>query len=717
MGKTVKAWLCVMTIVISQPLLAQHKKEMKGDIDEVVVTGTGTRHVVKDAPVETQVITHRMLENYGGASLSDILNGLCSTFDFSEGDMGAQMQMGGLSNSYILILVDGKRMHGDVGGQNDLGLVDPHNIERIEIVKGAASALYGSDAIAGVINIITKKHDDQGLMLENTTRYGSYNDWRQHNGISMQWGKLQSYTNFQLQHTDGWQNTSEEWAEGQVITDSKNKTVNEYTNVQLSERLNYAFTDRLSAYAEGAYYWKRIYRPQDGTHASCDVYTYDLMYHNNSAAIGGKMQLNKTDYLTLDVNWDQHAYYYKYTNTTLEEGYDIHGNVDPTSNTLFPFFAGQRNLQSDQQRAMAHLKGIFALPYGNNLSVGAEYRYDYLHAPTRVHGSYGSDWTAALYAQDEFSLLKWLQVTAGLRLNQNGNFGFHATPKLSAMLSLGDLRLRAGWSAGFKAPTPKELHYHYLRSMGEKVFYYMGNTNLKPQTSSYWSLNAEYRKNRFALSLTGYLNRLDNMITLVNVTKNDIPKDIITEYFGDGSADITPRQYKNMEDARTCGLDATASVDILNGLTAGASYSYLDTRAHIYNDSHHKLIDVTIDGMAHHKGSAYVTYNHRFTPDYRLGVGLYAKASSKRYYQNDGNGRGYCTWRLTTQHDLGHSKHLAYRIEAGIDNIFNYKDTAWHGHHLGTTTAGRTLYATFSIKYKEGKTLKNNIKQIKNDED
>lgn len=173
-------------------------------LDEVVVTGTGTEHLLKDVPVQTEVINHKMLESYGGKSLQDMLLMLTSSLDFNQDDMGSQIQMNGLGNSYILILINGKRIHGDVGGQNDLGLIDPNNIEKIEIVKGASSALYGSDAIAGVINIITKKHDE-GILLENTTRVGSYGDVRQHNGIGFRIGRFQSYTNLQMQHTDGWQ--------------------------------------------------------------------------------------------------------------------------------------------------------------------------------------------------------------------------------------------------------------------------------------------------------------------------------------------------------------------------------------------------------------------------------------------------------------------------------------------------------------------------------
>ena len=100
-------------------------------IPEVVVTGTGTQHLLKNAPVQTEVISHKMLQQYGGRSLEDILSGLTASFAFNEDDMGSQMQLNGLGNNYILILIDGKRIHGDVGGENDLKMIDPATIEKI----------------------------------------------------------------------------------------------------------------------------------------------------------------------------------------------------------------------------------------------------------------------------------------------------------------------------------------------------------------------------------------------------------------------------------------------------------------------------------------------------------------------------------------------------------------------------------------------------------
>lgn len=696
-------------------------QEAADTLHEVVVTGTGTAHRLRDVPVQTEVISRRMLDSYGAKSFEEILGGLTSSFAFNEGDMGSQMQMGGLGNSYILILIDGKRIHGDVGGENDLSLIDPHNIDHIEIVRGAQSALYGSDAMAGVINIITRRHAflaKGGVAAENVTRYGSYNDVRQHDAVGVTMGRATSYTTFQMQHNDGWRNTSQEYTEAMVVTDSRNRTTNNFTCLAAGERLSYALTPSTELYAEGSYYTKGIHRPQDGHYPSCDVYTYDLMYRNAGASVGGRWKSRRGDAVSLDVDWNKHAYYYEYTATTLTDGYDPTGRFT----NYYPYFAGQRSLQSDQQRLMGTLKGIVGLPAGNLLNAGAEFRYDYLDAPMRTATGTASDWTAALYVQDEYTPLQWLNVTAGLRLNQNENFGFRATPKLSTMVSLGDFRLRAGWSQGFKTPTTKELHYRYLHTMGSTAFFNMGNTDLKAQRSNYWSAGLEYRGQKLTASVTGYWNRLDDMIVLVNVPEGEIPPSVTSAYGGDGSNAIIARRYKNMEDARTCGIDVNLSYALTAEWSLSGNYSWLDTKAHQYNMTKDRLVSATIDGMAHHRWSAQTTWNHRFGPRYRLGASLSTRGSSRRYYENNGNGRPYQLWRLSTTHDLGPTgRPLSYRVEAGVDDIFNYVDRTMHPYHLGTKASGTTVYASFSIRFQTGKRVKQQINKPNqnnyNDED
>ena len=709
---------CVATIMVAVFCASISAQEKIEALNEVVITGTGREHLLKNEPVQTEVISRKVLDSFGGKSIEEILGGLTASFSFNEGDMGSQTQLNGLGNSYILILVDGKRIHGDVGGENDLGLVDPNNIDHIEIVKGAQSALYGSDAIAGVVNIITKKHNQDGFFVENTTRYGSYNDLRQHNGIGFKFGKITSLTNFQLQHTDGWQNTPDEYTEAKVVHDSRKKTVNEHTNWQIAERLSYDINKDLQIYADGSYYTKTIYRPQNGRYASCDVYTYDLMYRNASASAGGKWKLNKTDAISLDLDWNKHAYYYLYTATTLTDGYDPLGNFT----NYFPYFRGQKNLQSDQQRFIGNLKGLFELANRNTLTTGVEYRYDYLEAPMRTDAGKVGDWTCAFYAQDEFELLKWFNLTAGLRLIENENFGFKVTPKVNTMFSVDNWRFRLGWSQGFKTPTTKELHYRYLHTMGSSTYYNMGNTDLKPQSSNYYSAGVEFRGDKFTASVTGYINKLDNMIVLVNVPEGEIPAGVTSAFSGDGSSDIIARKYENMEDARTCGSDFNLTYKVNKDLLIGGNYTYLDTKAHQYNSSKNRLDEVTIDGMAHHKWNAFASWSHQFRKIYKLGVGLSTRGSSKRFYQNDGDGKAFQIWKLNTSHDFGKKDaKLTYRVELGVDDIFNYKDETMRPYHLGTNVPGTTFYASFSIKFKEGQSIKQtrktSNKNYNNDED
>ena len=714
-------------ILLGMVSFAEAQEPIKGDsLQEVVVTGTGTHHLLRTAPVQTEVITRRDLEQYGGRSIEEILNGLSASFSFNEDDMGSQMQMNGLGNSYILVLVDGKRLHGDNGGENDLGQINPACIERIEIVKGAASALYGSDAIAGVINIITRKQESN-LQLENETRGGSYGDFRQHNAVGLTFGPVRSMTNFHFRHSDGWKNFSMEAPErygGRIITNTMNKTVSKNQLWQLSERLSVEPAKGMEVYAEGMLYHKHIYHPRGGD--SEVAHYYDLSYDDAAAAAGWSWRMNNGDMLTADVTWNRHAYYYDYTS--------LNGVIDETDPSPYAaiYFDGDRILQSDQRRMMTQLKGVFSLPYSQRLSVGYDYRYDWLKAPNRVADGTATDWTQALYAQDEWSPLDNLNVTAGLRLDHNQQFGLHLTPKVSAMWSLGDMTLRASWAQGFKSPTPKELHYRYMSTM---VGLCLGNTSLKPQTSNYFSLSAEYRIHQVNISLTGYYNKVDQMISLVKIPLSQAPGEYIVQY-----QPQLVQQYKNLEDAYTTGVDFSVKWNATKEISFGGGYSYLQARGSVYDEDTEQFRRLTINGTAHHKGNVYATWTKthsqplpekegsKMLRPVSKGIGLYGRASTKRYYEKHGDGKGYMIWRLALRYNgilttpLLLREGLGVGLEAGIDNIFNYVDDTPHGRHVGTTSAGTTVYASLIIRFNHGKKIKysqhySTLKSNHNEED
>jgi outer membrane receptor for ferrienterochelin and colicins len=204
------------------------------------------------------------------------------------------------------------------------------------------------------------------------------------------------------------------------------------------------------------------------------------------------------------------------------------------------------------------------------------------------------------------------------------------------------------------------------------------------------------------------------MIALVNVDPGEIPAGVTTAYLGDGSTNVQARMYKNMDDARTCGVDVTFSYKVMNGLTLNAAYSYLDTKAHLYDEQEDRMNTVIIDGTAHHKWNASAMFNHTFSPCYAMGISLTGRGSSKRYYQNNGDGKAFQIWRINTTHDFGKASNmLTYRLEFGVDNIFNFVDRTMRPYHLGNNTSGTTVYGTFSIRFKYGKRVKNHTLSTK----
>jgi outer membrane receptor for ferrienterochelin and colicins len=259
----------------------------------------------------------------------------------------------------------------------------------------------------------------------------------------------------------------------------------------------------------------------------------------------------------------------------------------------------------------------------------------------------------------------------------------------------------------------------------------LGSLDLNPQTSNYVSLGGEYNHKGLSVTVTAYYNKVKDMIALVTIPNYKAPAEYIAQY-----DPVRTRQYQNIEDARTMGIDVNVRYT-WKELAFGAGYSYLDTEANQYDTNHDRMHEVIIDGMAHHKGNVSVTWGHEIKGGkrevenekkmpQRVGLGLYGRMSSKRYYQIDGDGKGYQLWRVTGSYEFKiqnskfRSSGTLFRVEAGVDNIFNYVDRTPHGLHLGTTTPGTTVYASLTIRFNQGKKITNPInkpsKNINQDE-
>ncbi len=678
-------------------------------LGEVVVTGTGTAHYLKNAPVQTEVITRTMLRNYSGKSISDILTALSPGFDLSSSDMGGRITMGGLSNSYILILLNGRRLHGDLGGQNDLSLIDPLDIERIEIVRGASSSLYGSDAIAGVINVITRrKMRDLPISIDNSTRIGAYSSLNQHNRLQLEIGSFHSDTKYARSQSDGWQNSTQEYYRNTLYDNTTTKTESAFGTHRISQEIIYTPNSHWRLSADGMFYTKQIiHEPGLPRYRS-----YNLRYRD--FALGASVEYKADNGMSLSflTDYGRHRYFYDYYNNYIDELFE-HRTIDGKEMRIpkhIVYYPGSSSLESDQGEFNALLKGVMPLKGDKHLlSAGMEYRLDDLYAPKRMVRDRESKYTLATYVQDEWNISPQLNLTAGARLINHQTFGWHATPKASLMYKLGDFRLRGTYSWGFKTPTIKELYYFYERPIMAKVRLYIGNEQLKPQRSQYASLGLEYRSHGWQISLSPSINKVWDMIALVAVPIPD-------GYQGDEGSDYDgAMQYINMEDALLGNVELSVSYTAPRlGLSMGGGYSYTHAKAHLVNEERsqeagHPIIEERgIDGTAKHHANLFMKWGHTWGK-YDFGIGLYGKGQTERYYKEYGNAPGFFLWRLSSDHAFKLSPKWRLEASLGIDNILDHVERHPYGYNFGTTSPGRTLYLTLSIGFDSAK-KKNHIK-------
>jgi len=656
-------------------------------LQEVVVTGTGTEHYLKDAPVQTEVISGSALKEYAGRDIEEVLGGLSSAFTYNRSDMGNNIQLNGLKNDYILIMLDGKRINGDIGGQSDLSRINMNNIERIEIVKGAVSSLYGSDAIGGVINFISKKNRDK-FNITSTSRVGEYGDMNQSNSIGISHGKWNSNTTFALKHTDGWRNTSQEWYRGNLYENSVTKTINRSTNYTVSEDLNFQVSSKLSLNANFSFYEKWTFRPTGVPQWRL----YDFYYRDQTYGGGAKYNLKNRNYITGDISYDRYDYYYDYTSREYTDYFD-------ENDDRIIYYPGDRILQTSQRRVLVNVKGVFYLGKSHTLNAGAEYIGDKLISPFRLEGDEASDFSVSGYAQDEWNITDKFNITAGIRYGIHKEAGHILTPKISGMYKVGDFNLRATYSRGFKAPTVKELYYHYYATIMSKYKAYYGDTNLDPQKSDYYAINAEYNRPRFKASVTGYYNHIRDMISLQTVATSYEDKLLLVE---------ETMKYVNLAKGRTYGIDITVDAELPYNIKVGGSYSYLDAKGQRTDDetAADYMKYVYINATSKHNATFRTSWNKSWRA-YKLGVNLTGRYQSKRYYISDGNTKAYQIWRLNTSHALLNTKKWKLDLHLGVDNLFNYIDRTPFGHNRGTTSPGRNFYASVAIKFQNLHKLNN----------
>ncbi len=650
------------------------------DLNPVVVTGTGVHQRLKMTPVPVEVITGNELRAAGINGIEEALTMMVPSLSFSPNAMGSYLRMNGLTNSHVLILLNGRKMTGDISGNVDLAQIDVNLVKRIEVLNGAASTLYGSDAVGGVINIITSEPGDQSEFTTNS-RYSREGQFNQGLDLSLRAGKVGSMTAYNYSHSDGWQNSHFTESDGE-LTETLAQLSLGYTTNNLTQKFTYDPTERLALYAEGGYYNKLLDRPVERA-SMAGGSKYNTFSESFSWGAGASYSLGALGSLKFDYSGRTYGQWYKYMIAT--------GDYLPGD-----YYKTKRQDYHD-----AELRGIFNFTDNSNTVFGLDYRYESLDRPeSDLDKGLG---TISVYAQHEQHFLSHFTALAGLRYDNHHEIGSRLTPKVALMYNVGNFNVRGTYAMGYRAPGIDELYYHMLKPMGSRHIITFGNRDLKAEDSNYGSINLEYRSSRVTVSLTGYMNFVKNMVTSRSTKFTAMTEEqqaaLIAEFpeINDiKTSTLSVKEYYNFSRATVKGLEANVSVNPCTGLTLGLNYSYAYGKGLNDDDTWQRL-----NRSVMHTGTFTANYVHEWDW-YRLNVNLNGRVQSKTYYPGDADGDapGYGIWNLTTRHTFNCFKSFTLTPGVGIDNIFDRRDMRPLNSNFALYSPGRSFVASLSITLK-----------------
>ncbi len=662
----------IFQIINTNPLHAQvHQRTEAADtatqLQQVVVTGTGTHRRMADSPVPVTVITARELAASNASTIEEALVKLSPSISTFTNGMGSTMSLNGVNDDYILIMVNGRRLSGD----DRLTRVPVANVRRIEILNGAASALYGSDAIAGVINIITE--DGTGTVDANSyTHVATHGRLTENTNLDVNVGHFSSHTSYQRRQASNWQNNGID--ENGYETD-KPTSAGYYQNI-FDQRFDVKATDRLTFSAFGTWYDYQTRRPRDAMYYSSgkqrQAYTYNLRHDTYSYGASAKYLISRRAYINAEFLSDHYRSQYRYF-------------TDSGS-----YVAGDEITRKKTHRNSFTLKGIFWLGKINKLSVGAEWVGDQLRSESD-NIQWKNQNTYSLMAQDELNINRHWQAVVGLRYIYNENFNSYATPNASLMYRVGHLNVRAAYASGFRTPTLSQLYATDLTKTSNR--YTLGNTDLKPEKSHFVQLNAEWVQGRWTLGVTGFFNRMRDMINYRTLSEEEIAA---MPNASDLAQYDEVRQRDNVDKARTTGVTLNAQCRIGWGLSVGGAYTYIDSQ------SKERQTDGTmekspIDKSIKHAGRLNASWGHTWGK-YTLDVNVAGQVQGRRYSQTYGYAPKYNTWDLNTRHTVRLGR-VNLEPGLGIENIFDKRDRRPWNNNFSTLTPGRSVYGTLLVRF------------------
>lgn len=606
--KQLKLILCLFTsvFVFSSFAHAQEVKKEDVELEQLVVTATMTEKEIEKAPGSIEIISEQEILEMNAETLAEALEEASNLLVVTAEGKQKAARIRGTESIHSLVLIDGRRLTSGFKGLVDLEHIPVDMIARIEVVRGPASALYGSDALGGVINIITKRPPED-LSMGVTGQYGqrTYSDQHDERGrafIGNSWGRFGFLLAGGLQEKDYYDR------DGVAPNDGDDISLR-----SLAGRFSFDINDAHGLLAGFEHIYKndiglRYQQQLDRKWDHVDERTnYFLQYNGNISPLFKLMlRANHSDQKN-------------------------HTNLDPPTSTV----------DEEEKSDLDQLEGRFTGIIGKHLlTFGTEYRDTGLEEGSGIEHDVEN---LSFYAQDEYQIFDPLYLVFGVRLDDHSEFGSEWTPRTSLVYNMFDnLRLKASYGTGFRAPSISELFITSYRSQGKSI--YEPNPDLEPETSKSYEIGLEGEYKRFRGRIMAFKNEIEDLIDAVYYRSVGSGKK--TEYY---------YRYQNISKVNISGVEFGWNLDMSHGFLLSGNLAYLDTEDEETGEE--------LEGRPDFKGSVKLGYNH-------LPLGIHANIRvnyiGERYYASGDKDD------LTVM-DCYFSKKMSDRVKmfAGVDNIFN----------------------------------------------
>ena len=621
----VKAGLFAQLITATMPVMAEEASEVKENEDQMVVTASSVEQNLKDAPASISVITREDLQRKPVQNLKEVLKDVPGVQLTNESDNRQGVSIRGLGSSYTLILVDGKRVNSRnaVFRHNDFDLswIPAESIERIEVVRGPMSSLYGSDALGGVVNIITRK-------------------------VGTRWhGTLSADTTVQEHRDRGDTGNGNFFASGPLVDD--------LLGVKVYGALGKRNKDQASS-ASGSTGQPRI---EGYTSRNANVEFSLTPDKDQDITFGYGMDRQDRDSDTLDKNRIE------------RENYSLgHAGRWGVANTELRFYGEKienKNAKTITSKNNS-LDGKVVIPLGDYtqfLTFGGEYRNDKLEdAVNMKNGGSVQANQYALFLEDEWHIFENLTLTGGVRMDDHENYGVNWSPRAYLVYNATDtVTVKGGWASAFKAPSLLQLSPDWLSGSCRGSCNVVGNKDLKAETSESMEFGLYYAGQRGWLedvtaSATVFQNDIDDMITVIRTANRSLAPSYPNFAGFDASGNPIFRYY-NVNKARIRGLETELGLPVADKLNLRLNYTYNDARD-LSNDGNKPLSELPF-----HTTNA--TLDWKPLEDWSFYLSANYKGKSRTVTDGNATPGGYTTWNTGGSYQVN----KAVKIRAGVLNL------------------------------------------------